>query len=129
MALPAHFFISDDGGSLHDTRDPLWASHPLRVNYRRHHRGIDSAEDLKAALRAGEFTDVGGYPLYFVTGDNRALSFESVRANFRECLAGFASPYRQDEWRIVACGINFEDADLRCEESGKLIPSAYGEDD
>lgn len=128
MPLPAHFFISDDGGSLHDTRDSRWASHPLRVNYRRHHIRIDSVEDFKSALRAGEHTSIGGYPLYFVMGDGEPLSFESARENFRELVAAFQTRYHS-AWRVAMCDVNYEDANLYCSHSGKRIPSAYAEDD
>lgn len=129
MPLPSHLFISDDGGSLHDTRDPLWASKPIRTNYRRTHMRIDSAADLKATLRAGEYAWPGGYPMFFVAADNEALSFDSVRENLREFLAGFASPYRNDPARIVECRINYEDGELVCSQSGKRIASAYAEDE
>lgn len=127
MTLPAHMFISDDGGSLHDTREPLWSSKPLRTNYRRHHSRIDNVESLKATLRAGEFAWPGGYPLFFLMADNEAMSFDGVRQNLREAFAAFASTDRHEPWRVVYCKTNYEDSDLVCAQTGERIPSAYAE--
>ena len=121
-----YFFIAD-GGELFDTREANWSTKPLRANYRRHHRDINSVADLKACLRAGRFTDLGGYPLYFLTDDMNALSFESVRDNFRTIADSIATDLR-DGWKVIACEINYEDGDLYCAHSDKRIPSAYAED-
>jgi hypothetical protein len=94
-------------------------------------RSIDSVADLKATLRAGRFTSVGGYPLFFITADNSVLSFESVRDNFRECIDAWESFPRwgklNDDWRVVACDVNYEDESLYCDHSGEKIESAYGD--
>lgn len=116
--------------ALYDTRDANWStSPPLRANFNCHHREIKSAADLKATLRAGGYAWPGGYPLYFVTSDGAALSFESVRANLRDCLGAIDFPDRfEAEWRVVACDINWEDSELRCDHSGERIPAAYDDD-
>jgi hypothetical protein len=81
--LPQHFLVSEADGALYDTRKPAWHTlPPLRPNYSRHHRLINSVADVKACLRAGEFTFPGGYRLAFVTLDGGVLSFDSAR----ECL-------------------------------------------
>jgi len=69
----------------------------------------------------------GGYPRYFITSDNAALSFDSARANRRLILESLRDDCN-DGWQVVACDINWEDTDLYCDHSGKPIPSAYGED-
>lgn len=122
-----HLFVSSDG-TLFDTRDSDWNHHPLRANYSVHHRTIESVADFKACLRAGNTTDLGGYPLYFITSDGAALSFESAQKEFRQIAESIATKAR-DGWRIVACEINYEDSDLFCWHSGKRIPSAYGDDE
>ena len=68
-----------DNGGLSETRLTL-----VRENYDKPHRIIDSVSDVKSALRYGKYTDLGGYPLFFITSDGAALSFESVRDNFYE---------------------------------------------
>jgi len=128
MPLPQHFFISDDGGALHDTREPLWSSRPLRTNYCRSHAIIDTVEDLKSTLRHGEYAIPGGYPLFFVMGDGGASSFEYVRKNLREVMEAFKDAHRHSPMRPVEVAINYEDGDLTCDGSGARIPSAYAED-
>lgn len=88
---------------------------------------IDSLTQVKAALRSGPFTDLGGYPLYFIAADGEALSFEAVRERFREVCADMLDMSRINQWKIVGLEINYEDADLTCAHTGKAIPSAYCE--
>ena len=126
MTLPDHMFVSSCDGALHDTRDENWSSTPLRPNYRRHHTTITSVADLKATLRAGRYTSLGSYPLFFIAADGAALSFEAVRDEFRECING-RSDYAIPGWCIVACDINYEDPDLYCAHSGDRIESAYAD--
>lgn len=125
MPLPDHLFVSDDG-ALYDTRQPDWSHHPLRANYRRGHAEIATLADVKAALRAGPYTDLGGYPLYFVMRDGAVMCFDSIRRNFDSVVYSFRV---SDHWRPVAIQINYEDADLRCAHNCTRIPSAYAEED
>jgi len=79
-----HLFVSSDG-ALFDTRRADWSATPLRADYRRTHREINTTIELRATLRAGPCAWPGGYPLYFITDDGEALSFETVRAEYRQC--------------------------------------------
>jgi hypothetical protein len=123
-----HLFISDDG-NLYDTRNAAWSSaKPLRANYCHTKTDIATVADLKATLRNGGYAWPGGYPLYFITNDGAALSFETVRREFRIV----ADAIRQNDrsgWRVVGCDINYEDDDLFCDHSGDKIESAYGQDE
>jgi hypothetical protein len=123
-----HLFISSCDGALHDTRAPNWSENPLRPNYSRHHSTIASAADFKACLRAGCFAWPGGYPLYFVTSDGAAISFESARANLREIISALQTGDKRSGWHVCACEINWEDSDLVCDHSGAAIPAAYGDE-
>ncbi len=124
--MQPHNMVSDTDGALYDTRSPGWhKGRPTRVNYSRHHRDIESVSDLKATLRAGQHTSLGGYPLFFILADGATLSFEAARDNFRQVVGDFMTHDKQ--WRPVACEINYEDADLYCDHTGKRIPSAYAE--
>jgi hypothetical protein len=122
--MNAHLFVSSDG-SLFDTRMTAWSErHPLRSNYSRTHTAITNSHDLRATLRAGAHVWPGGYPLYFVTSDGDALSFDSVRDNYAQC----ARAIRDNDssgWRVVECAINWEDRDLICAHSGEPIEAAY----
>lgn len=127
--LPAHLFISDVCGDLHDTRVPNWSTvPPLRANFRRSYEAIETVDQFKATLRNGGFTFPGCYPLYFVCSDGEALSFEAARENFREIVAAISSRSNCG-WRVVGCSVNYEDSDLFCAHSGKPISSAYGDDE
>lgn len=124
--LPSHFFVSDTDGALHDTRHQNWHEKPLRSKYRYTFRKISTVAELKATLRAGEYAWPGGYPLYFTTSDGAALSFESVWSNLRSVFDSIRAKC-SDGWRVIGCDVNWEDADLHCEHSGKRIPSAYAD--
>lgn len=129
MRRPDHLFLSVDG-NLYDTRDPAWMHNPpLRYRFSWSQSSITTANELKACLRAGNTTDLGGYPLYFVDNGGDAVSFDAVRADLRHYLAA----YLADDWmsrcdRMVACEVNYEDNQLTCVVTGERIPSAYAED-
>jgi len=125
--IPFHFFISECDGSLYDTRKENWfKKSPLRRIYCRSYERLDSTNKLKATLRAGNRTDLGCYPLYFLTSDGCALSFETVRKHLRSVLWSIRNNM-SDGWRVVGCEINYEDVDLFDEHTGEPIESAYGE--
>jgi len=124
-----HFFVASSDNGLYDTRPHEWhLLKPIRPVYRGHFQRIETTHELKATLRAGACSDVGGYPLYFIASDGEALSFEAVRDNLRDVLDSIAHR-SNDGWRVVGCDINYEDDDLTCSHTGKRIPSAYGDGD
>jgi len=127
---PNHMFVCDsDNGALYDTRNTNWPyDRPLRPIYAGSYRTINNTHKLRAALRAGEYTGFGCYPLYFITTDGCALSFDSVRQNLRLVTNSVRHDY-QDGWGVVAVEVNWEDSDLYCDHSGERIPSAYAEPD
>jgi hypothetical protein len=126
MDRPKHLFVTSDGG-LYDTRVVEWSKHPLRADYAKGFARIANTAQLRATLRNGQYAWPGGYPLFFITSDGGALSFESVRKNLRNVLDSIAHK-SADGWRVVACEVNWEDSDLTCDDSGKRIESAYGND-
>lgn len=125
---PNHLFRCDDG-ALYDTRDSDWSRKPpLRRVFYGSKRTIETTHDLKAALRAGRYTDLGGHPLYFITSDSAALSFDSVRRKLSQVLDSVRNGHN-DGWRVIGVEINYEDPDLMCDHSGERIESAYAEPD
>lgn len=98
----------------------------LRPVFNRGFSRIKNTQQLKSTLRAGQYTFPGCYPLYFITNDGCALSFEGVRKNLRECLSEIRN---RDSARIIACEVNYENASLYCELTGERIESAYAEDE
>jgi hypothetical protein len=87
---------------------------------------ITNTTDLKNAIRSGAYTFPGCYPLFFITSDGAALSFDSVKANFRSVLWSIKNKVN-DGWRVVGCDANWEDGELTCDHSGERIESAYAE--
>lgn len=89
--------------------------------------------DIKKALRAGKYAWPGGYPLYFVTSDGEALSFDTVRAEWRNVVqahlwARHPGCRAQDNgWCIAAVDTNWEDPDLFDAHTNQRIESAYAE--
>jgi len=82
---------------------------------------------FRELIDRGPYAWPGGYPLYFITVDGAALSFEAAEENMgdieysiRECI--------DDGWRVSGVDINWEDDSLYCDHTGKRIESAYGED-
>lgn len=129
MTLRSHLFVSSSDGGLYDTRIADWSGKPpLRANYQRTHSSIATVADLKATLRNGGYAWPGGYPLFFVTSDGGALSFEAVRAELATIMDSIANNHC-DGWRVVAVDTNWEDSTLMCDHTNKRIPSAYGDDD
>ena len=87
---------------------------------------INTVKDLKQVLRNGPWIWPGGYPLYFITSDGAALSFQAVRENLRSVLWSIKNGVN-DGWRVQAMAINYEDNELYCDHTGEKIESAYGE--
>jgi hypothetical protein len=87
-----------------------------------------STKDLKAQLRSGDHAWPGGYPLFFITSDGAALSFDAVRENLRSVLWSIRHDVN-DGWRVIGCDVNWEDASLFCDHTGERIQSAYSEEE
>lgn len=88
---------------------------------------INSIGDFRRLIHAGAYAWPGGYPVYFITADGAALSYDTAKQNKRDILSAISNDDKQCGWRVTACEINWEDESLTCEHSGKIIPSAYGE--
>ena len=88
---------------------------------------IKTLSDFRAVMRNGAYAWPGGYPLYFITNDGAALSFDAVRQNLRFVIDSIANDLR-DGWRVVGCDVNWEDDSLLCDHTFQAIPSAYGND-
>ena len=88
---------------------------------------INNAKELKDAIRNGPYAWPGGYPIYFITSDGAALSFDAVKENFKLCLYETKNG-NCGGWQVIGSDINWEDNNLYCEHTGKKISSAYCED-
>jgi hypothetical protein len=122
-------FMIDSKGDLYDTSRKNWAElPPLRACYSTHVTDIQcDVKRLKACLRAGQFSNIGGYQLYFVTVDGGALSFNSVLANLREVMSAIKDN-NDPQWQVEYLTTNDENSELYCDHSGKKIPSNYADE-
>lgn len=123
MARSPFQSIVYDDGELH-----VFKSDVRRPNFECHHRDIKTVADFKATLRAGSSTDLGGYPLFFITSDGAALSFEAAQSEVRQIMEAIRDR-SSNGWHVVACDVNYEDNDLYCDHTNKKIDSAYGSDE
>lgn len=122
---PAHLTIGSDF-ALYDMRKQPKFGQPLRPRFQWTFKNIATGAELRSTIRGGEFTFPGGYPLYFITSDGGALSFDTVRKNLRSVIWSIRNQC-DDGWRVVACDINYEDAELTDDHTGEQIESAYAE--
>jgi len=87
-----------------------------------------TTKQVKEALRAGRFSSVGCYPLFFTTSDGGDLCHACVRKEWSNVCAAIRTN-ADDGWRVTAHGANWEDPRLFCDHCNKRIESAYAEDD
>lgn len=118
-----HLFVSETDGGLYDTRKKDWHLKPIRPNFRRSYREIDTVSELKATLRNGQYAWPGGYPLYLITHDGGILHFDCARDNFRSIVWSIRNQIN-DGWLVCACEVNYE-SELYCDHCSELIESAY----
>jgi hypothetical protein len=86
--------------------------------------------DLFASLREGPYTSLGCYPKYYVSEDGATLSHAALMSRalrYGRATAGRGDEFYLPDYRIVAIGVNWEDPDMFCDETGERIPSAYAE--
>jgi len=93
----------------------------VRRDVARHHRQIDSINKLKSCLRAGEYTSVGMYRLFFITDDGACLSFSSVLDNLQSIYYSIMHNLN-DGWKITGLSSveEFED-EVYCDHSNELL--------
>lgn len=68
------------------------------------------------------FTDLGGYPIYYLVQDGGVLCPKCANENLNLTLG------EDPQWKIVEGEINYEDPDITCDHCNSTIPSAYGSD-
>jgi len=91
-----------------------------------HHREITTVAQLIDCLRAGPFTSVGSYPVYFYTADGDIVSFKGARSEFR---IETGKIQRKQRDRIAYCDVYWEGPVLHCVINNEECPSAYGDPD
>lgn len=76
-----------------------------------------------------DFAFPGGYPLFYVTGNSDVLCPDCANESHRNRAEMIADG--DEEWAdapITDYDINYEDASLFCDNCGRRIEPAYGED-
>ena len=86
---------------------------------------INSISDFRKAVRKGSYAWPGGYPLYFLCEDGAALCCKCAKKERRNIIESIHANAR-DGWHVVGIDINYEDADLYCDQCNAHIKSAYG---
>lgn len=123
-----HFLVSSDG-ALYDTREIEWSKKdPLRSTYEYHFSTIKNTQQLRATIRAGKYTDLGGYPLYLFTNCGAALCFDCAKSEYKRIAYDFKDGHNSG-WLVAGCGVNYEDESLYCDHCNNQIKPAYGGDD
>ena len=84
--------------------------------------------EIKTALRQGPYAWPGGYPMFFITSDGAALSFNAVRDEWRNIVGAHLTDAAASGWHIAAVDVNWEDPDLYCDHTSQRIESAYADD-
>lgn len=87
-----------------------------------------TVNQFNAQLYAGAWAWPGGYPVYFITADCESMSFDYAKEN-AELIRNAIAENIGDQWQIIGCEVNWENASLYCCGSNKRIESAYAEDD
>lgn len=88
---------------------------------------INSISDFRKAMRHGPYAWPGGYPVYFITDDRAAISFEGAKMARRDLLESIRDRDSRG-YRVIAMDVNWEDSTLICDITNERIESAYGED-
>ena len=123
--------VHDRSFWYHDAqRGQYWARSPFMYLTKRApkawaHALIKNVRQLKETLRAGDTTDVGGYPLYLVTQDGGALHYQCAKEQFRELVDAMNPEYRNSSWKVIGCEINHEDHHLYCDHCNERIEASY----
>jgi hypothetical protein len=97
-----------------------------RKDFRGHFTAITNTREFRATLRAGKYTSLGSYPIYFYTSDGAALCWDCAREEYKQISQSIREKSSERGWRVVGCDINYENNDLTCDNCSKPIESAYG---
>jgi hypothetical protein len=84
-------------------------------------------KQFKKHINDGPYTFPGAYPVFFITSDGAALSFDAAKDN-AALIQESIENHSNDGWRVIAVAVNYENPDLYCDHTGGRIESAYAED-
>ena len=84
--------------------------------------------DLLNQLRDEPYAWPGGYPMYAILSDGEALCGKCAKDEYERLSQVERDCPDDDQWRINALSINWEDTELTCAHCSDLVESAYGGD-
>jgi hypothetical protein len=128
MKLPQHLFVSSTDGHLYDTRVPDWHKKPpLRRDYRRTFRTIETGAQLRATLRAGGAAWPGGYTVALYTRDGAMASIPALCADKSALYQALYDIRTKQRGRIVGADLYDEGTTVQCAYTNADIVSSYGD--
>lgn len=65
-----------------------------------------------------KYTTAGAYPLFYLDGDDSIICADCVQEQVDDGEDALCSP-------VVACGVNYEDEHMHCNECSAQIECAY----
>jgi hypothetical protein len=77
---------------------------------------------LRDELIQSPYAFLGGYPMFAVTSEGRALCKDCCKSESRS----IGMTYGQDGWQVTGLSVNYEDKDLYCDHCSQPIECAYG---
>jgi hypothetical protein len=83
-------------------------------------------QSVKDAIR-NKYAWPGGYPLFIVCNDGACLCTDCAKKEFNQIAHDTVKGWKTG-WNAIGADINWEDTSLYCDNCGKQIESAYGEE-
>lgn len=80
--------------------------------------------EIQSFIRSNGFAWPGGYPCALLMADGEVIDARAARENYRRIRRAEGR-----DWEPVAVFVHWEGAPLICADSGRLIESAYGEEE
>ena len=88
---------------------------------------ITTVQQFRETIENGPYTFPGAYPVFFITSDGGALSFDAAKDN-ANLIKDSIENHHNDGWRVIAVAVNYENPELYCDHTSQRIESAYGEE-
>jgi len=98
-------------------------SYPVKTTWAEVLKDWTNNDDILRPIRREwrKYTDLGGYPMFYVTKDNGVLCPDCANKNLKLTLGD------DPQWQIADADINYEDHSLYCDNCSGMIEAAYGE--
>ncbi len=90
---------------------------------------LDAYRDTDGKLTS--YAWPGGYPVFYLAADSEPICPACANGQNGSRCAETLDPddSSDDQWRLIAADVNWEDVELYCAHCNARIPSAYAEPD